>query len=91
VSGLRAATWFLSSLGVGDVLVIDPINPDVETPDQVCDRILLAAKYLPISQLGATDDCGFAPFADDTSTSRDIAFEKISVAALDTKLAPKGD
>jgi 5-methyltetrahydropteroyltriglutamate--homocysteine methyltransferase len=23
------------------------------------------------------DDCGFAPFADDQSTSREVAFEKI--------------
>jgi 5-methyltetrahydropteroyltriglutamate--homocysteine methyltransferase len=69
--------------------VIDPINPAVETPDQVCDRIMLAAKYLPISQLGATDDCGFAPFADDTSTSRDIAFEKISARVAGAKLAAR--
>lgn len=57
--------------------VIDPISPVVEAPEQVCDRILLAAKYGQPSQLSSTDDCGFAPFADDTSTSRDTAFEKI--------------
>jgi hypothetical protein len=38
--------------------VIDPINPAVETTEQVCERILLAAKHLPPSQLGTTDDCG---------------------------------
>ena len=27
--------------------------------------------------LGTTDDCGFSPFGDDTSTSRDTAFAKI--------------
>jgi 5-methyltetrahydropteroyltriglutamate--homocysteine methyltransferase len=69
--------------------VIDPINPLVETPDQVRDRILLAADYLPASQLGSTDDCGFSPFADDTSTSRDIAFEKIRVRVAGTKLAAR--
>ncbi len=69
--------------------VIDPINPTVETPEQVCDRILLAAKYLPVSQLGATDDCGFSPFADDTSTARDIAFEKISARVAGVKLADR--
>jgi 5-methyltetrahydropteroyltriglutamate--homocysteine methyltransferase len=67
--------------------VIDPINPAVETPEQVRDRILLAANYLPLSQLGATDDCGFAPFADDTSTSRDIAFAKIRARVEGGKLA----
>jgi 5-methyltetrahydropteroyltriglutamate--homocysteine methyltransferase len=67
--------------------VIDPINPAVETPDQVRDRILLAAKYLAVSQLGTTDDCGFSPFADDTSTSRDIAFEKIKARVEGTTKA----
>jgi methionine synthase II (cobalamin-independent) len=67
--------------------VIDPISPAVETPEQVRDRILLAAEYLSMSQLGSTDDCGFSPFADDTSTSRDIAFEKIRVRVAGTKLA----
>jgi 5-methyltetrahydropteroyltriglutamate--homocysteine methyltransferase len=56
--------------------VIDPISPVVETPELVRDRILLAAEYLPLSHLGSTDDCGFSPFADDTSTSRDTAFER---------------
>jgi len=56
---------------------IDPIHAAVETPDLVRDRVLRAAQYLPVSQLGTTDDCGFAPFADDVSTSRDVAFAKI--------------
>jgi len=67
--------------------VIDPINPVVETAEQVCDRVLLAARYVPIPQLGTTDDCGFAPFADDTSTSRDIAFAKIRARVEGTRLA----
>jgi 5-methyltetrahydropteroyltriglutamate--homocysteine methyltransferase len=67
--------------------VTDPINPIVETPEQVRDRILLAAEYLPVSALGTTDDCGFAPFADDASTSRDIAFEKIRARVAGTALA----
>jgi methionine synthase II (cobalamin-independent) len=67
--------------------VTDPINPTVETAEQVRDRILLAAKYVPVSQLGTTDDCGFAPFADDASTSREIAFEKIRARVAGTKLA----
>jgi 5-methyltetrahydropteroyltriglutamate--homocysteine methyltransferase len=67
--------------------VIDPINPAVETPEQVRDRILLAAEYVPVAQLGSTDDCGFSPFADDTSTSRDIAFRKIRARVKGTELA----
>jgi hypothetical protein len=33
------------------------------------------------------DDCGFAPFADDASTSREIAFEKIRARVAGTALA----
>jgi 5-methyltetrahydropteroyltriglutamate--homocysteine methyltransferase len=67
--------------------VTDPINPAVETADEVRDQVLRAADYLPLSCLGTTDDCGFAPFADDASTSRDIAFEKIRARIAGTALA----
>lgn len=67
--------------------VIAPIDPRIETPVIVRDRILEAAKYIPIEQLGATDDCGFSPFSDDTSTSRDTAFEKIRARVLGVALA----
>lgn len=67
--------------------VIDPINPAIETPEEVCERVLRAAEYLPLSQLGTTDDCGFSPFADDVSTSRDVAFEKIRARVEGTRLA----
>ena len=67
--------------------VIDPINPQVETAAEVRDRVLEAASILPIAQLGTTDDCGFAPFADDVSTARDIAFSKIQARVEGTKLA----
>jgi 5-methyltetrahydropteroyltriglutamate--homocysteine methyltransferase len=53
----------------------------------VCDRILEAASFLPIEQLGTTDDCGFAPFADDTSTARETAFQKIQARVEGTELA----
>jgi 5-methyltetrahydropteroyltriglutamate--homocysteine methyltransferase len=67
--------------------VIDPINPKVETPDEVRDRVLEAAEYITPTQLGTTDDCGFSPFGDDTSTARETAFEKIRARVLGTKLA----
>jgi 5-methyltetrahydropteroyltriglutamate--homocysteine methyltransferase len=67
--------------------VVAPIDPRVETPEVVCDRILEAARYIPIEKLGTTDDCGFSPFSDDTSTSRDTAFEKIRARVLGTALA----
>ena len=67
--------------------VVDPINPAVETPADVRERVLLAAKHLPLRQLGTTDDCGFAPFADDMSTSREVAFAKTRARVEGTRLA----
>jgi len=67
--------------------VTDPIDPTVETAEQVRDRVLEAAEYIPLDQLGTTDDCGFAPFADDTSTARATAFAKIRARVDGTQLA----
>ncbi len=69
--------------------VIDPINPRIETPEEVRDRVLEAAEYIPLSQLGTTDDCGFSPFGDDTSTGRETSFEKIRARVSGTALAAK--
>lgn len=67
--------------------VISPIDPRVESVEQVCERVLEAAGYIPLNQLGTTDDCGFSPFSDDASTTRDTAFEKIRARVLGTRLA----
>ena len=67
--------------------VTDPIDPSIETPEEVRDRVLEAAEYIPLDQLGTTDDCGFAPFADDTSTARATAFAKIRARVEGTELA----
>jgi 5-methyltetrahydropteroyltriglutamate--homocysteine methyltransferase len=67
--------------------VVAPIDPRVETPEVVRDRVLEAAEYIPVEQLGTTDDCGFSPFSDDTSTTRDTAFAKIRARVLGTALA----
>jgi 5-methyltetrahydropteroyltriglutamate--homocysteine methyltransferase len=69
--------------------VTDPINPVVETAEQVRDRVLIAASFIPVAQLGTTDDCGFAPFGDDVSTSRETAFAKIRARVEGTELAAK--
>ncbi|HZW30833.1 MAG TPA: cobalamin-independent methionine synthase II family protein [Isosphaeraceae bacterium] len=67
--------------------VISPIDPRVETAEEVRDRVLEAARYIPVDQLGTTDDCGFSPFCDDTSTSRGTAFAKIRMRVAGTTLA----
>jgi 5-methyltetrahydropteroyltriglutamate--homocysteine methyltransferase len=67
--------------------VVAPIDPKIDTPEEVRDRILQAAKYIPLEQLGTTDDCGFSPFSDDTSTPRETAFAKIRARVLGTEMA----
>lgn len=67
--------------------VVDVLDPRVETPDVVRDRVLEAARAIPLSQLGTTDDCGFSPFCDDVSTTREVAFAKIKARIDGTRLA----
>ncbi|MEM7024024.1 MAG: hypothetical protein AAF637_15750 [Pseudomonadota bacterium] len=74
--------------------VINPQNPRVETPQEVCDDIMLASRYIPKERLGATDDCGFSPFSIDVKpkhgspdVARDIAFQKITSRMEGAKMA----
>jgi 5-methyltetrahydropteroyltriglutamate--homocysteine methyltransferase len=67
--------------------VVSPIDPRLESTAEIRDRVLEAAEYIPIDQLGTTDDCGFSPFCDDSSTTRDTAFEKIRRRVEGTALA----
>ncbi len=67
--------------------VVAPIDPRVESPEEIRDRILQASEYIPVDRLGSTDDCGYSPFSDDRSTSREKAFEKIRARVLGTALA----
>jgi hypothetical protein len=64
--------------------VINPLNPEVETPEHIRDELLRAAKHIPVERLGATDDCGFSPFSRDVKPkhgspdfARDVAMQKI--------------
>jgi methionine synthase II (cobalamin-independent) len=74
--------------------VINPQDPRVETPQEVCDDLVLASKYIPKERLGATDDCGFSPFSIDVKpkhgspdVARDIAFQKIKSRIEGAKMA----
>jgi len=67
--------------------VIDVINEEIEKPETVYDRIMTAAEYIPVNQLGTTDDCGFSPFGDDIATSRETAFAKIKARVEGTRMA----
>ena len=74
--------------------VIDPLNPTVETAEAVAADLVAAARYIPVDQLGATDDCGFSPFSLDEKPrhgspdfARDIAFQKITAREAGARLA----
>lgn len=67
--------------------VIATIDPRIETPEEVRDRVLEAARYIPPEQLGTTDDCGYSPFCDDVSTTREKAFAKIRARVEGTRMA----
>jgi 5-methyltetrahydropteroyltriglutamate--homocysteine methyltransferase len=69
--------------------VVSPIDARVETPEEVRDRVLEAAEHIPVEQLGTCDDCGFSPFCDDLSTTRDKAFTKIGARVQGTALAER--
>jgi 5-methyltetrahydropteroyltriglutamate--homocysteine methyltransferase len=69
--------------------VTDPIDARVESAEEVCERVLEAAEHIPPDQLGTTDDCGFSPFGDDTSTARETAFTKIAARVAGTELASR--
>jgi 5-methyltetrahydropteroyltriglutamate--homocysteine methyltransferase len=86
---LKQVTALLGSDRMVFVGVIDPISPRIETAEEVRDRVLEAAKFLPVDRMGTTDDCGFSPFADDVSTARDLAFAKIQARVDGTAMAAK--
>ena len=74
--------------------VINPLNPRVESPEEVRDALVRAASFIPKEQLGATDDCGFSPFSIDEKPNhgspdfaRETAWQKITNRVAGTKLA----
>ena len=46
-----------------------------------------ASAYIEPGRLGTCDQCGFAPFGHDTSTTRQTAFAKIRARVEGTQLA----
>jgi methionine synthase II (cobalamin-independent) len=74
--------------------VINPLNPRVESAEEVRDALVRAANFIPAERLGATDDCGFSPFSIDEKPNhgspdyaRDVAFQKIANRVQGTRLA----
>ncbi len=74
--------------------VINPLDPRVETAEEVRDQLLAAAEHIPVERLGATDDCGFSPFSRDVKPAhgspdfaRDIAMQKITARLEGARMA----
>jgi methionine synthase II (cobalamin-independent) len=84
----------LKSDQVAFIGVIDPLNPRVETPEEVAADLVLAAEHIPKERLGATDDCGFSPFSIDVKPkhgspdfARETAWKKVKARVDGAKLA----
>lgn len=67
--------------------VINVLTNTIETPEEVYGLVMQALEIIPFNQLGTTDDCGFAPFSDDTYSKLDLVFEKIRARIDGTRLA----
>jgi methionine synthase II (cobalamin-independent) len=74
--------------------VINPLNPRVESPEEVRDALVRAANFIPADRLASTDDCGFSPFSIDEKPNhgspdfaRETAWQKITNRVEGTKLA----
>lgn len=74
--------------------VINPLNPRIESAQEVSDALVRAANFIPKERLGATDDCGFSPFSIDEKPNhgspdyaREVAFQKITHRVEGAKMA----
>jgi methionine synthase II (cobalamin-independent) len=74
--------------------VINPLNPRIESAEEVRDALVRASNFIPKERLGATDDCGFSPFSIDEKPNhgspdyaRDVAFQKITNRVQGTTMA----
>lgn len=74
--------------------VTNPLSPRLESPQEIRDQLVRAARFIPPEQLGSTDDCGFSPYLIDEKPrhgspdfARDVAFAKIAARVRGTALA----
>lgn len=74
--------------------VTDPLNPVVETAEQVAGDLEEASRWIEKDQLGATDDCGFSPFSIDVKPkhgspdfAREVAMRKIKARVEGARMA----
>lgn len=72
----------------------NPLNPEVESPEQVAGDLEEASRWIEKDQLGATDDCGFGPFSIDAKPkrgspdyAREVAMRKIRAKVEGARMA----
>ena len=61
--------------------VVDVKSFYMEPPEEIAERIVLCAKYIPVDKLSTVPDCGFFP------VPRWVAFEKLTRLVAGTRLA----
>lgn len=74
--------------------VTSPVNPRLETAEEIREQLVRAARFVPAELLGSTDDCGFSPYLIDEKPrhgspdfAREVAFAKIAARVRGTVLA----
>jgi methionine synthase II (cobalamin-independent) len=74
--------------------VINPLNPRIESPQEVAEQLARAANFIDKNQIGSTDDCGFSPFSIDEKPNhgspdyaREVAFNKIKSRVEGSRMA----
>ena len=65
---------------------VSHLAKDVETPKRIAERIVLAKEHLGFIP-GVSECCGYSPFCNDLTTTREWAFEKIKTRTEGAKLA----
>lgn len=70
------------------------VTPKLETAEDICDQLVRAARFIPPTLLGSTDDCGFSPYLVDQKPrhgspdfAREVAFAKIAARVRGTAMA----
>ncbi|UJF25120.1 hypothetical protein L0B52_02955 [Suttonella sp. R2A3] len=67
---------------------VSHLNKEIELPTRIAERIVLASDIL--GQVpGVSECCGYSPFCNDLTTTREWAFEKIRARVAGAQLAAK--
>jgi len=74
-------------LGLG---VVNPRSDEIETPAQICERVLAAMKVVPAERLFLNPDCGFGTFAARPMNTSDVAARKLATMVEAARMLREG-